>query len=92
MRIEIRLRGPLANVAGGLIQSFEMETEKTVYEILYQLINENERIRSIWNTPETVDRDALILVNDVDIGVLSGLETRLRNGDVLSLIPLVHGG
>jgi molybdopterin synthase sulfur carrier subunit len=36
--------------------------------------------------------NALILVNGREIGVLDGLETRLRDGDEVVLVPVVHGG
>jgi len=34
----------------------------------------------------------LILVNGREISVLNGLETKLKDGDEISLIPVVHGG
>jgi molybdopterin synthase sulfur carrier subunit len=36
--------------------------------------------------------NALILVNGREIGVLDGLETRLKDGDEVVLVPVVHGG
>jgi molybdopterin converting factor small subunit len=36
--------------------------------------------------------NALILVNGKEISVLHGLETKLRNGDEVVLVPVVHGG
>jgi len=38
------------------------------------------------------DPTALILVNGREIGVLDGLETRLKDGDEVVLVPVVHGG
>ncbi|MCS7364979.1 MAG: ubiquitin-related modifier 1 [archaeon GB-1867-035] len=32
------------------------------------------------------------MVNDVEIGVLNGLDTILKEGDVVSFLPTVHGG
>ncbi len=92
MKIEIRLRGPLSSIMKEPIQSLEIQTGITVHELLLRLIRDYYVVQSRWNTPEDLDRDALILVNDVDIGVLSGLQTKLNDGDVVSLIPLVHGG
>jgi molybdopterin synthase sulfur carrier subunit len=34
----------------------------------------------------------LVLVNGMEISVLNGLETRVRNGDEVILVPIVHGG
>ena len=36
--------------------------------------------------------NALILVNGREISVLNGLETNLKNGDEIVLVPVVHGG
>lgn len=36
--------------------------------------------------------NALILLNGIEISALDGLETKLKDGDELVLIPVVHGG
>ena len=36
--------------------------------------------------------NALILVNGKEINVLKGLETELKDGDEVTLIPVSHGG
>jgi molybdopterin synthase sulfur carrier subunit len=36
--------------------------------------------------------NTLVLVNGMEISVLDGLETRLRDGDEIVLVPFVHGG
>ncbi|MEM0052846.1 MAG: MoaD/ThiS family protein [Nitrososphaeria archaeon] len=40
-----------------------------------------------------VDRsNTLILVNGVEISALNGLDTKVNVGDVITLIPVTHGG
>jgi molybdopterin synthase sulfur carrier subunit len=36
--------------------------------------------------------NTLVLVNSMEISVLDGLETRLKDGDEIVLVPVVHGG
>lgn len=36
--------------------------------------------------------NALILVNGREISALEGLETKLKDGDEVVLVPVVHGG
>jgi molybdopterin synthase sulfur carrier subunit len=36
--------------------------------------------------------NALILVNGREISVLKGLETKLKDGDEVIFVPVVHGG
>jgi len=40
----------------------------------------------------SIRNDTLILVNDVEISVLEGDETRLSDGDEVALMPIAHGG
>lgn len=40
-----------------------------------------------------VDRsNTLILVNGVEISALNGLDTKVNEGDIITLIPVTHGG
>lgn len=49
-----------------------------------------ESIRA--NLPQLDPTNILVAVNGVDSSALQGKETLLRNGDIVSIIPLVHGG
>ncbi|MDE1844809.1 MAG: MoaD/ThiS family protein [Thaumarchaeota archaeon] len=42
--------------------------------------------------PSLDPNNVLVAVNGVDSSVLQGKETLLKNGDIVSIIPLVHGG
>ena len=42
--------------------------------------------------PQIDPGNILIAINGVDSSALQGKETMLKNGDVVSIIPLVHGG
>lgn len=44
------------------------------------------------DTPDLDLRNMLIAVNGVDSSALEGRETKLKNDDVISIIPVVHGG
>ncbi len=40
-----------------------------------------------------IDRgNTLILVNGVEVSALNGLDTKVNEGDVITLIPVTHGG
>jgi molybdopterin converting factor small subunit len=34
----------------------------------------------------------LILCNGTDIGLSGGLDTRMNEGDIIVVLPLIHGG
>ncbi|MHA1768701.1 MAG: MoaD/ThiS family protein [Candidatus Thorarchaeota archaeon] len=91
MILSIRFRGPFArHFDDGLI---EIELEgSSVAAALECVLDSEEVLRSTWKSPEEIDRDSLIMVNNVDIGLSGGLETRVEDGDIVSVLPLVHGG
>lgn len=65
-------------------------------------INENElNIQKLWNiilekkpknTPELDINNTLIAVNGVESSVLKGVHTKLQTDDIVSIIPIIHGG
>ncbi len=44
------------------------------------------------DTPPLDARNTLVAVNGVDSSALAGRDTVIRSGDVVSLIPVIHGG
>ena len=73
---------------------YEIElTEQATLEVMLHSILEKEKdVREVWSDPESMDRETLILCNDVDIGLTGGLKTKLNDGDTLVVLPLIHGG
>jgi molybdopterin converting factor small subunit len=92
MRITVQFRGPLANQLQDGQIDIECVDGCNLLEMLTELLEKEESVREVWSSPETMDRDALILHNEADIGLTGGLETRLNDGDKLIVLPLIHGG
>ncbi|MFZ1078042.1 MAG: KEOPS complex subunit Cgi121 [Nitrosotalea sp.] len=44
------------------------------------------------NMPAFDDKNVLVAINGVDSSALQGAETSLKDGDIVSIIPVVHGG
>ncbi len=44
------------------------------------------------NTPRLDTENMLIAINGVDSSALEGKMTKIKNGDVVSIIPIIHGG
>ncbi|MEM2109024.1 MAG: MoaD/ThiS family protein [Candidatus Odinarchaeota archaeon] len=76
---EIRLSPPMKLKIGELLDLLELKGVKIKGHI--QTSGSNVYSASM-----------LILVNDLEISVLKGLETELKDGDVITFIPVVHGG
>lgn len=92
MIVTIRFRGPIAgNITGGVLQ-MDVQEGLTIASLLDVVIRQQPYVSNLWKSPVEIDRDSLILCNDVDIGVMGGLAAMARDGDVLTILPLVHGG
>jgi molybdopterin converting factor small subunit len=92
MTVSVRFRGPIAGrVTGGAVE-INVQDTVTVAELLSLLIRQDSYLQKIWNSPTEIDRDSMILCNEVDIGVTGGLSSLVREGDIIMIVPLVHGG
>lgn len=94
MNITVRFIGSLKASVGK--RRFMLEFDRTVSlrEVVTRIIEEQPKLKQALIDPELNDprTNVLILVNGKEIGVLEGLETELKDGDELTLIPVVHGG
>jgi molybdopterin converting factor small subunit len=91
-KITIRFRGPVArHIAGGAVE-IEVQEGLTITELLSRVIKQEPFLQTLWTNPTEIDRDSMILFNEVDIGVAGGLDAIVNEGDVLTILPLVHGG
>jgi molybdopterin converting factor small subunit len=92
MRVIVQFRGPLAKQLDKGSIEVECEDGDSLHELLTTLIEKQEGVKDVWSSPEMMDRDALILCNESDIGLTGGLATNMTDGDVLVVLPLIHGG
>jgi len=92
MKISVRFRGPIGREIEGGVVEMELEGGFTLNDLFVKIIEQNSYLQSIWKEPKEIDRDSMILYNEIDIGVTGGLETALSDGDILTIVPLVHGG
>jgi molybdopterin converting factor small subunit len=92
MKITIRFRGPIAREIENGTLEMELEDGLTMQDLFVRMLKEDSYLQGIWNAPEEIDRDSMILCNEIDIGVTGGLKTTLKDGDILTILPLVHGG
>jgi len=92
MSVSVQFRGPIARQIEGGILEIEIVEGFTLKDLLSKMLEQNVYFQGIWRDPSEVDRDSMILYNGVDSGVTGGLETTLKDGDVLIFLPLVHGG
>ena len=92
MKVTLRLRGPLAKKFKEGAIEVELDNDASLSDLLSSVIEKEESMREVWSNPEVIDRDALILCNGADIGLSGGLDKRMNEGDVIVVLPLIHGG
>jgi molybdopterin synthase sulfur carrier subunit len=91
MAVTVRVPGPLRNFTSGLA---EVQIEATDVKSLFDELNKNhDGFKDRICQPDgSVSRFVNIYVNDQDIRFLSDLQTPLKPGDQVSIIPAIAGG
>ena len=93
MAITVKFLGSLRHIlgAGELVLSMKYVSLK---ELINVIVSEMPAVKQslIHYHFEDLRSNALILVNNREISVLNGSETKLKDGDEIVLVPVVHGG
>jgi|GEM_PF-486272 molybdopterin converting factor small subunit len=63
---------------------------KDLIKIIVLMSNQEFNKRFVFNN--LLSSDILVFINGVEIGVLNGLDTILKQGDEVIFLPAVHGG
>lgn len=89
--VQIKLPTILRPHAGG--QASIEGTGSTLRELLHGLEARYPGLtRNLTNDDGDLHRFVNVYVNDEDVRYLGALETELKNGDVVSILPAVAGG
>lgn len=92
MATTIRIPTPLRPLVEGKSQ-VDVSGANTVRQAIEQLSSSYEGIAErICDDEGQVRRFVNLFVNDTDIRVTDGLDTALKDGDVLSIVPAIAGG
>jgi molybdopterin converting factor small subunit len=94
VNVKVRLLGIYRGVSGKSLISLKLQqpTVREAIQTLAELLS--PEAKKLLIDPELNDprSTALIIVNRKEISALEGLETKIKEGDELILIPVVHGG
>jgi MoaD family protein len=92
--VTVRFIGSLRASAGKSRFALELEKAVSLRELVTKIVEEQPKLKRVLIDPELDDprTNVLMLVNGKEISVLKGLDTKLKDGDELTLIPVVHGG
>jgi len=94
MAIIVKFVGALRHVSGVDQLALECEENISVGTVISEIAEERPELKRSLIDQQLQDPrlNALILLNGREISALAGLETKLKNGDEIVLIPVVHGG
>ena len=94
MAITVKFVGALRHVSGAGELALDCKGCSSVEELVNELVEELPDIKRSLIDQQLEDPrpNALILVNGREISVLDGLETKLKDGDEIVFVPVVHGG
>ena len=90
MDIIVRIPTPLRTLTGGSEQV--NATGETVKDIVEDLERNHPGMRDRLMDEKGVRRFVNIYVGDEDIRFLDGLDTKLKSGDEISIVPAIAGG
>ncbi|MBP1449014.1 MAG: MoaD/ThiS family protein [Thermoproteus sp.] len=88
--IKVVLIGVLSHLAGR--NELEVEGARTVAELLSSLRTYPKLYNRLFDRRGELAPDIYIAVNDVDVRLLSGLDTELKPGDRVLVLAYIHGG
>ncbi len=91
MAIFVRIPTPLRSLTQGAAQV--SVTGETVKEVIDQLEQDHAGIKErICDEEGKLRRFVNLYLNDEDIRFIDDLETKLKDGDGLSIVPAIAGG
>ncbi len=90
MAVTVRIPTPLRTLTGG---ADEVQVEgKTVGEVIESLEANHAGIKDRLLDEKGVRRFVNIYANDEDIRFLDNLDTELKDGDSVAIVPAIAGG
>jgi molybdopterin synthase sulfur carrier subunit len=92
--IAVKFIGSLRHISGTGELALSCKSRVAIRELMNEIIKKLPELRrSLIDKQLGQPRpNTLVLVNGREISVLNGLETKLKDGDEVVLIPFVHGG
>lgn len=94
MAITLKFIGALRHASGNEKIALDCKAGASLMDLVNAVTKEMPSLRRnlLDEQLEEPKPNALILVNGKEISVLNGLETKLKDGDEVVFVPVVHGG
>ena len=94
MKVEVKFFTSLREITGKKVDEVQLQNVITVEELLTLLSEKyDKKFREyIYNKKGKVHGFLSFLVNGKNINVLQGFDTKLKQGDIIAILPPVGGG
>jgi molybdopterin synthase sulfur carrier subunit len=73
-------------------REIELRSVSNIRDLLDLLCNTYERRQRVFNQTDQLRSDLVILKNGRNIDFLGGIETELKDGDTVAILPPLYGG
>jgi sulfur-carrier protein len=92
--LTVKFIGALRHLSGKTQFTIKIQDGTSVKELIGKISQEMPELKHTFSDQELTDSrsNSLILVNGREISVLNGYETKLKDGDEIVFVPVVHGG
>jgi len=90
--VKIRLLGSLKVYTGKEELEIDIGEGAKLRDVLALLVKREPSLSRAIGEDGRVRPGYLVFINDADYMVFEGLETLLRKGDVVTILPISHGG
>ncbi len=94
MKIEIKFFTSLREITGKKLDHIQLQNSISIYELINLLSKEyGKKFREYIYNRKGEPQDYLsFLVNGTNINNMQGFDTKLKNGDIIAILPPVGGG
>lgn len=94
MEVTVRFFGVFRSISGKSEITIKFNDTVTLRKTVERIIEELPRLERALIDPELEDPrpNTLILVDGMEVSVLNGLKTMLKDGDEIVFLPVLHGG
>ena len=94
MPLTIKFIGALRHLSGKKEFTVSFQEVISIKELVRKITQEFPELKHTSSDQELNDSrsNSLVLVNGREISVLNGYETKLKDGDEIVFVPVVHGG
>jgi len=92
--LTIKFIGALRHLSGKTQFTITFQEDITIEELVNEISQELPELKHTFSDQQLNDSrsNSLVLVNGREISVLNGYETKLKDGDEIVFVPVVHGG